>query len=153
VAGYGEDQVRYTAVRHHVIGSNHLGQDSTEFPVCLVNLAAWRRTPVDLRLARWFRTEEEAIDEYRPRAPAALAPEPSACIAEFSGGVHVELRRESSSRWLMWEVKDGRRKRRPDFASPYLDHAKRTAAHWYGEPVSAWEALKDAARRQTRRKR
>lgn len=28
--------------------------------------------------------------------------------------------------------------RRTDFASPFLDHAKRTAVLWYGEPVELW---------------
>jgi hypothetical protein len=152
VAGYGKEQVRYTAARHHIVGSNHLGQDGVQFPVCLVNLTAWRRTPCDLRLTRWFCTEEEAIDEYRTKASAVPAPGPSACIAQFAGDVLVELRRESSSRWLRWETKGGRRTRRTDFASPYLDHAKRTAAHWYGEPVGDWQELTDAARRRTRRK-
>jgi hypothetical protein len=152
LVGYGKDQVRYTAAHHHAIGINYFGQKSVEFPICLVNLAAWRRTPCDLRLTRWFRTEEEAIDEYQPKAPVPPVPEPSACAARFDGDVSVELRRESSSRWLMWEVKGGRRTRRADFASPSLDHAKATATHWYGEPVGEWQALTDAARRQTRRK-
>jgi hypothetical protein len=32
-----------------------------------------------------------------------------------------------------------KRKRRTDFASPWLDHAKRTAVHWYGEPLGDWQ--------------
>jgi hypothetical protein len=152
VAGYGKGQVRYTAVRHHIVGNNYLGQGSVEFPVCLVNLAVWRRTPFDLRLNCWFRTEEEAIDEYRPKAPTPPAPEPAACVAQFAGDVQVELRRESSSRWLMWEVTGGRKRRRKDFASPYMEHAKRTTAYWYGEPEGDWQELKEAARRQPGRK-
>lgn len=155
VAGYGSDQVGYTAARHHIREKNFLGQDGVEYPVALVNVAAWRRTPCDLRHARWFRTEKEAIDEYRPRAPAPPPPEPAACVAEFSGGVQVELRRENTNRSLMWKCKDGQRTRKKDFASPSLYHAKRTAAIWYGDPVSEWKELKDdkpAERRQTRRK-
>jgi hypothetical protein len=156
VAGYGEDQVRYTAMRHNVAGTNHLGQDSTEFPFCLLNLPAWRRSPFDLRLTRWYRSEQEAIDQYRPKPPAPPAPEPKACAADFGGGVRIEIVKDGS-RWLMWEMRGGRARRRTDFASPFLDHARRTAVHWYGEPLSEWQEQEDATHaaqsRRTRRRR
>jgi hypothetical protein len=143
VAGYGsKDQVRYTAARHQITGNNRLGQDSVEFPFCLVSLEAWRQAPVDLRLAEWYRTEQDAIDKYSPHPPEPQA-EPLDCVASFVGGLQVELHRENRSRWLMWEVRDGRKTRRRDFASPYLDHAKRTAAFWYGEPVEDWQSLQE----------
>lgn len=143
VAGYGKDQVRYTAARHQITGTNQIGQSSVEFPFCLVNLGPWRRSPFDLRLVEWYRTEQDAIAKYAPKPVSPPAPEPSACIATFAGGVQIELRRESPSRWEMSEIRHGRRKRRTDFASPCLDHAKRTAIYWYGEPQGDWQEVKD----------
>src|SRR5262245_50158672 len=106
VAGYGKDQVRYTVAKHQITGMNRFGQTSVEFPFCLVNLAAWRRAPCDLRLAEWYSTEQEAIAKYAPPPPATES-EPTDCIASFAGGVRVELRRENRSRYLIWEVRDG----------------------------------------------
>jgi hypothetical protein len=140
-SGVGADEVRYTVVQHHIKGPNHVGQDGAEFLFCLVNLAAWRRGPVDLRLVNWFRSEQDAMSRYLPSAPPP--PEPSACSAMFAGGVQVELRRENRSRWQMWEVRSGRRTRRTDFSSPYCDHAKRTAIFWYGEPLTEWLELQE----------
>jgi hypothetical protein len=142
VAGYGSDQVRYTVAKHQITGTNRYGQTSVEFPFCLVNLAAWRQAPCDLRLAEWYRSEQDAVAKYAPPPPAP-EPEPTDCIASFAGGVQVELRRENRSRFLMWEVRNGRRTRRSDFSSPFLDHAKRTAACWYVEPVEDWHDLQE----------
>jgi hypothetical protein len=103
VAGFGADQVRYTVARHQITGTNRFGQNSVEFPFCLVNLAAWRRAPCDLRLAEWYRTEQESIAKYAPPPPVP-EPEPMDCIASFAGGVQIEPRRENRSRFLMWEV-------------------------------------------------
>jgi hypothetical protein len=140
VVGVLDDQVTYTAARHWIDGQNHFGQDSNEFPFCLVNLPKWRRTPCDLRAAEWYRSEEEALAKYAYQPPA---PEPDAFAAKFSGGVRVELRRESSDRWLML-VKGSRPERTKDFATPFLDHAKRTAVLWFGEPIEGWTELRDA---------
>jgi hypothetical protein len=140
-SGVGSDEVRYTVVQHHIKGPNHVGQDGAEFPFCLVNLAAWRRGPVDLRLVHWFRTERDAMSRYLPPAPPP--PEPLACFAMFAGGVQVELRRENRSRWQMWEVRSGHRTRRTDFSSPWLGHSQTTARQWYGEPLTDWVELQE----------
>jgi hypothetical protein len=139
LAGYGSEQIRYTVVRHNIIGMNRFGQNSSEFPFCLLSLAAWRPTPCDLRDARWFRSEQEAIDHCLPPPPPPPEPEPTACTASFADGVEVELRRENRSRWLMWVTKDGYRTRRTDFNTPFFDHARRTAEHWYGVPLNGWQ--------------
>jgi hypothetical protein len=86
VVGVGRDQVVYTVARHWIDGTNQFGQSTADFPFCLVNLPAWRRAPCDLRLAEWYRTEQEAIEKY---APAPLEPEPLACAASFAGGVQI----------------------------------------------------------------
>ncbi|MBS1856112.1 MAG: hypothetical protein JST11_12155 [Acidobacteria bacterium] len=141
--GVGKEEYRLTLVQHHLRDANRSGQDGTEFPHCLVNMAVWRRDPFDLRLLPWYRTEADALERFRPHAPD---PEPDACAASFGGGVQIELRRESKSRWLMWEVRAGRRLRRADFASPSLRHAQATAVAWYGPEMSEWTALKEGRR-------
>jgi hypothetical protein len=45
---------------------------------------------------------------------------------------------EDGERWLMYVGKPKKGKRRKDFASPFLDHVKRTAKEWYGVPMDAW---------------
>jgi hypothetical protein len=53
----------------------------------------------------------------------------------------------------MWEVMGGRKKRRMDFASPYLEHGKATAVLWYGEPQTGWHELKETKTATSRRAR
>ena len=67
VAGFGADQVRYKVAWHQITGTNRFGQNSTESPFCVVNLAAWRRAPCDLRLTQWYASEQEAIEKYAPQ--------------------------------------------------------------------------------------
>jgi hypothetical protein len=52
-------------------------------------------------------------------------------------GIRVRLYRDGE-RWFMYVGKAGKGKRRKDFASPFLGHAKRTVAAWYGIPVDVW---------------
>lgn len=57
------------------------------------------------------------------------------------GNVRVRLV-EHHGRWLMF-VDSGRRKqavRRKDFASPFFEHAVKTAEQWYGAPGDGWRA-------------
>jgi hypothetical protein len=63
-------------------------------------------------------------------------------IANFAGGIEVELcwDGKSQTRWLMWVTHQGRRTRRRDFATPFLDHGRRTAVAWYGEPIGGCRA-------------
>lgn len=129
-----------TIARHHLNGVNRYGENAEQFPFCLVNLPAWRRTPSDLHAARWFRSEQDAVEWVQPK-PLPLPPpppEPPFCNAVFPGGIEIELRRENGCRWLMWETRYGKKTRRKDFASPSLEHAKSTAEHWYGVPLSGW---------------
>src|SRR4051794_36017626 len=95
---------------------------------------------------RWSPANPRPLLPPPPRltSPRLPPPEPdlSACIARFSSGVEIELHRESGTRWLMWEVRFGRRSRRKDFASPSMEHAKLTAQSWYGQLVDGWRELK-----------
>lgn len=68
--------------------------------------------------------------------PGAATLDPLAVrLTAVCGTTPVELRRDGS-RWLMWAGVP--LKRRKDFASPYAEHAQRTAVFWYGEPVASW---------------
>jgi hypothetical protein len=60
--------------------------------------------------------------------------------ARFAGSVEVELCRDgkSQTRWMMWVTRLGKRTRRRDFATPFLDHGRRTAESWYGDPIGGW---------------
>jgi hypothetical protein len=133
-------RVRLTVARHNLSGVNRFGQEADRCPYCLVNIAAWRAAPFDLRLARWFDSREAAAScgEGRVDAPAESAPAPTLWSARFPGGVQVELRLEQGGRWLMWVVREGVVERRKDFASPYAEHAKRTAEQWFGALLTSW---------------
>jgi hypothetical protein len=65
--------------------------------------------------------------------------------------VQIELRLESHTRWLMWTLSGARWVRRKGFASPHLDHAKRTAEDWYGAPVKGWQPSSAPTTSRTRR--
>lgn len=67
-----------------------------------------------------------------------LSPTVATCITALCGGTHVSLVRDGE-RWLMFV--GGRRagNRRRDFASPFMEHAIRTAEAWYGTPAAGWQ--------------
>jgi hypothetical protein len=80
-----------------------------------------------------------------PPAVASLAVESTGdrTVARFPGNIEVELARDGGSRWLMFETRWGKRTRRKGFATPFLDHGRRTAEHWYGPPINGWHATAD----------
>jgi hypothetical protein len=51
---------KLTVARHNVTGKSRFGQNSTDFPFCAINYAAWQECHFDLKDAHWFRTEEDA---------------------------------------------------------------------------------------------
>jgi hypothetical protein len=73
--------------------------------------------------------------------------EPADIEALFSGGVRVRLCHDQRTRWLMRVSLGGAWARRKDFASPYAEHACRTAEHWYGPPVAHWRAVDESEER------
>ena len=85
---------------------------------------------------RWLATapiERAAEPEARSAIPAGAA-----CISAVCGGTQVSLVRDGE-RWLMFV--GGRRagNRRRDFASPFMEHAIRTAEAWYGTAAAGWQ--------------
>ena len=63
-------------------------------------------------------------------------PEEARLVTAVCGKTRVRLARDGN-RWLMFA--GSRKSRRNDFASPFLEHAIRTAEQWYGSPVSGWQ--------------
>jgi hypothetical protein len=59
------------------------------------------------------------------------------CVTATCGHTRVWLVRDGD-RWLMFA--GTRSSRRKDFASPFLNHAQRTAEAWYGAPEKGWLA-------------
>lgn len=79
---------------------------------------------------------------YVPPPPRVIDPSDTLTMANFGNYIKVELRRRGSSgsSWLMWVTLYGKCTRRKDFATPYLDHGRRCAEEWYGEPLGGWHA-------------
>jgi hypothetical protein len=136
--------VPMTVARHNLAGENRFGQDSGQFPYCFVNMAEWRDCPFDLRLARWFRSQDEAVAHPQGCIVSEPREDPNDPLvvkswrARFAGDIEIELRQEQKNRWAMDVIKNGRCEQRKAFASPFLEHSKRTAAYWYGTPLTPW---------------
>jgi hypothetical protein len=127
-----------TIARHNLVGTNRFGHDAAEYPYCIVNLPAWKECPFDLHAAQWFRSREEAIGHVAGRIESVdKPPDSKVWSATFDGGVEVGLSLDHS-RWIMRVAQHGGIARRKDFASPHLDHSKRTAEDWYGPPIAGW---------------
>jgi hypothetical protein len=101
----------------------------------------------DATLTFWNGDKFESIDQWPPYTQ--LPPEPridpnATRLGATCGVTPVELRRDGG-RWLMWVGKPPWR--RKDFASPFMEHAQRTAVAWYGEPTKDWQALDVVSRK------
>ena len=160
---YDGRKVPMAIARHGLAGNNRFGEDGGQAPYCVINTALWRRDcPADLRLIHWYRSIDEAVacaqgrgvleppkgPETQEQATPQEQTEPpeksgqdravERWRAHFAGGIEVELEREAQDRWVMSVNQDGRWKRRKDFASPFLEHSRLTAEHWYGTLLAPW---------------
>jgi len=66
-------------------------------------------------------------------------PPDAACVSANCGATRIWLVRDRD-RWLMFAGSRAAGGRRKDFASPFLEHAMRTAEFWYGAPSTGWFA-------------
>ncbi len=85
---------------------------------------------------KWLATAPVVIED---RAAGPVIPADAECVSADCGGTRVWLARDGD-RWLMFA--GSRRSRRKDFASPFLEHAIRTAEAWYGTPADGWHVEK-----------
>jgi len=86
---------------------------------------------------KWLATAPVEVGE--PEKEQAVMRAHANCMTADCGGTRVWLVRDGE-RWLMFV--GGRRagNRRKDFASPFMEHAIRTAEAWYGTPAGGWRA-------------
>jgi hypothetical protein len=82
--------------------------------------------------------EEQYEQSAAPTAPGL--PDADKREAAFDGNLRVQVRPAGSDRWMIWFTHGASWRRRSDFATPCLDHARRTAEHWYGPPLDGWHA-------------
>lgn len=83
---------------------------------------------------KWLATAPITCD---PQSEVPVIPADARCVKATCGGTAVWLVRDGD-RWLMYA--GTRSSRRRDFASPFLNHAQRTAEAWYGPAKSGWQA-------------
>ena len=84
-----------------------------------------------------------AYDRWLARAPIVREemvgpPGAASSVGADCCGTHVWLVRDGE-RWLMFVGSRRNAGRRRDFASPFLDHAIRTAEQWYGAAGAGWQ--------------
>ncbi len=84
---------------------------------------------------KWFATTPIEVGE--PEQGEAAIPASANCIGADCGGTRVWLVRDAE-RWLMFVGGRSQRNRKKDFASPFMEHAIRTAEAWYGTPAGGW---------------
>ncbi len=89
---------------------------------------------------RWLETAPVIREETSEAQP--VTPKDLVCVAGECGGRQIWLVKESE-RWLMY-VGSRRLGRRRDFATPYLEHAIRTAEAGYGAPFQTCVARRAA---------
>jgi len=134
-------QISLTLAHHNCRGVNRLGQHSTEFPYCAINLAAWRERPFDPAHVRWYKSRRDVLVNETAESEDKSISE-TLTSTWFRGGVRVEIRRSGSNRWYIWAaVGAGRLMKRTDSATPHLEHGRRTAEHWFGKPIDGWKSI------------
>jgi hypothetical protein len=80
---------------------------------------------------KWLTTAPIHREESEPALP-----EDARLVTAICGETPVWLARDGD-RWLMFAGTQKRRRR--DFASPFLEHAIRTAEAWYGPAADGWQ--------------
>lgn len=88
------------------------------------------------RFVAWEKWVATRPIEVEPNAVKPALPNDARSVTAECGGTRIWLARDGD-RWLMFA--GTRKNRRGDFASPFLEHAIRTAEQWYGTPVGGWQ--------------
>jgi hypothetical protein len=140
---YGRDALRLLRERqanpepqHH---ASLLDQIPADAPMDDATLTVWdgeRFVAYD----RWLATAPIAR-EAKPQDAKPAIPADATCMAGECGGTRVWLVKDGE-RWLMFVGSRKANGRRRDFATPYVEHAIRTAEEWYGAAGGGWRAEK-----------
>jgi hypothetical protein len=104
----------------------------------------------DVVLAVWNGSRFVAYDQWLAAAPIVTDETPllevrpnlsseTDCVVGICGGARIWLVKDGD-RWLMFVGSRKARRRRRDFASPFIGHAIRTAERWYGRTADGWRA-------------
>ena len=103
----------------------------------------------DATLTVWNGERFVAYDSWLATAPIQCDQEPAKPeyptdadrMVNLSGSTRIRLVKDGE-RWLMFTGSRRAWRRRKDFASPFLEHAVRTAEQWYGAPAEGWRLEK-----------
>lgn len=90
---------------------------------------------------KWLATAPLAVDASPKPSPLDASAYSADC-----GGTRVWLAKDGD-RWLMFAGSRKAGSRRRDFASPFIEHAMRTAEVWYGPAASGWQPETRTAQR------
>ena len=99
----------------------------------------------DATLTVWNGERFVAYDSWLATTPIQCGAQPAkpeyptdaTRMVSLCGSTRIRLVKDGE-RWLMF-TRPGRSWRRTkDFASPFLEHAVRTAEQWYGAPAAGW---------------
>jgi hypothetical protein len=99
----------------------------------------------DATVTVWNGERFVAYDSWLATAPILCDQEPAkpeyptdaSCLVAEYGSTRIRLVKDGE-RWLMFTRPGRAWRRRKDFASPFLEHAVRTAEQWYGAPAAGW---------------
>jgi hypothetical protein len=110
-----------------------LEQVSPDAPMDDATLTVWNGERF-VAYDSWLATAPIQCDE----APAKPEyPTDADRIVSECGSTRIRLMKDGE-RWLMFTRPGSAWRRRKDFASPFLEHAVRTAEQWYGAPAEGW---------------
>jgi hypothetical protein len=90
---------------------------------------------------KWLATAPIVREERRPEEANQSVPADATCVAGECGRTRIWLVKDGE-RWLMYVGSRKAGGRRRDFATPYVEHAIRTAEQWYGVPGGGWQSEK-----------
>lgn len=133
-----ERQAQATGAVEHPDGKVHTRIDDVppDAPMDDATLTVWNGERF-VAYEKWLATAPLVREEKRLEDKPAI-PADADCVTGECGGISIWLVKEGA-RWSMW-VGSRKAGRRRDFATPYLDHAIRTAEQWYGASVCGWRA-------------
>jgi hypothetical protein len=137
---YGLDALRRLRQRQKARADNPAGQLSLleeappDAPMDDAVLTAWDGERF-IAWEKWLATAPIEVEE--PGIGTKETPPPANCLSADCGGTRVWLVRDGA-RWLMFVGDRRAGNRRKDFATPFVEHAIRTAEAWYGVPARGW---------------